>query len=211
MLDSRSSNQISSLVRVISSRATEPLVCFTRAAAGLLPHAYCGNHVETHRQYFIELLTMMLSIGLDVEKDMWLQKCIAMLDQGWDCNALTEIARLLIKFEELIDTNHQIGPELLLTCLFMPSFGNSIDRGSVVEFLSAVIGALGNVNYRDSQGLTLSMYAHAKGFWGEWIEALERNSMQIEDDLQEEGNSWLLGQDWRSVWIEHGYPLWCLD
>jgi hypothetical protein len=214
LLDPSSDNisQYSGLVRVISSRATEPLICLTRAAAWLLPPAYLRYPVSTYRQILIEYLRMMLSMGIDVEKDLWLRKCITTLDQGWDCDALAEITRFVINVEEeSIGTDHSIGPELIFAFVFHALWIISCVEGNLVAYLSAVIGASGNVKHHYSDGITTSMYARLEGLWQKWIEALECNSMQIEDVLQEEGTSWLLGQDWRSVWIEQGYPSWCLD
>jgi hypothetical protein len=186
-------------------------MCLTTAVAGLLPHTYLGNHVGTYRQCLIEFLTMMLSMGIDVEKDLWLRKCIMMLDQNWDCDALAEITRFVINVEERIGTDHAIGSELVFALVFTSQYIKSCGHENAVAYVSAVIGASGNVNHRRGDGVTTSMCARAEGLWQEWIEALECNSMQIEDVLQEEGTSWLLGQDWRSLWLEQGYPSWCLN
>jgi hypothetical protein len=54
--------------------------------------------------------------------------------------------------------------------------------------------------------------ARVRGLWQEWIEALGRNSMQIEDVLQREATSWLFQKDWKRVWREHGYSdKWLLE
>jgi hypothetical protein len=79
---------------------------------------------------------------------------------------------------------------------------------TVVDMLSSLIKHGVGINNLGVDGVTPSKIARYMRIWAEWCGALERNGLQIEDVLEKEGNTWLLEDDWRKLWIEWQYEEW---
>ena len=123
-------------------------------------------------------------------------------DVWWSRQILCELMSLLV--EAGADIN-KVG---MLGCGYL----EIVTRRSLMrplwareDLLYGLVKAGADVHAFDSRHGTISIRARCHGFWLLWCQALQDSGKVVEEVLREEGNDWLLEDDWEEKLLEHGY------
>jgi hypothetical protein len=121
------------------------------------------------------------------------------------CISIPRLLALLLEADPSV-INGTFGTDMLMDWLFFDSRQSSYSEDVVVKVLGMLIRADVDVNFTDFFGRTPSKHARERNTWDIWCRALKSCGKVIENVVSREGNSWLMGEDWKQVWRDGQYP-----
>lgn len=149
------------------------------------------------------LKTLQQEVFDQAENEILLD-CFSQRDLSQICISVPRLVLLLMEADPFSIDNKFITYRVRFL-LYLGQYSHYDDEDTV-KMLSTFVKGGANVNYAViGQFETLSMTARARQTWNIWCEALKNSGNNIEDVVSKEGNSWLLGDDWKEVWREHMY------
>jgi hypothetical protein len=127
-------------------------------------------------------------------------------DTPWSCLSRPQLLQNLIDLGAPIEKSFW-GNNAIVLLLWNLGYHRSTFQ-TAVGMLLVLIGHGIDIHKADEVGLTPSMIARYMCLWTEWCEALKCNGLHIKDVLEKDGNTWLIEDDWKELWIDCRHSGW---
>lgn len=152
---------------------------------------------------FILCLRMLHQEVFDEAEKTELLNCFPQGDFSQGCNSASRLVAFLVR------SGTSVIDDAFCTCFVWRFLMNRAaawySEEECIEVLGTLINAGAHADFVGADGISTSMFARLYESWEVWCGALARIGRAIEDVVSEEGNAWLLKDDWQKVWRRQRY------